>query len=316
MHRRHEKRNIPIELLRALVTVVDTGSFTKAADALDLTQSAISAQIARLGQLLGGRMFAEGHGVFPTKRGLLALKYARRMIAVNDELLASAGLSSAQRQIAVGLPAWLGHRYLTAVLERCPQSASGAPVIFRCDQSEQLIRDLQSGSLDVAFLCNVEDTWPNSLIRWSEKTVWVKSPKLRLCPGTSIPLVAWPGSFPHRMAVEALQNSGMQFYISFSAPDFSSRLTAVTSGVGVLVVQERMLSPELEVIQQGLPSLPDNKTGLFAREGLELGRIASILPKLKEALAPPQSTEFQVSLSTELRREPNGPRTAPVGAFE
>lgn len=157
MHRRHEKRNTPIELLRALVTVVDTGSFTKAADALNLTQSAISAQIARLGDLLGGSMFAKGPGISPTKRGFLALKYARRMVAINDELLASAGSGSAPGQTVIGLTLWLGQQYLSSVFERCSCKATGAQVAFRCDYSEQLLRDLDLGSLDIAFLCNVED---------------------------------------------------------------------------------------------------------------------------------------------------------------
>lgn len=309
MHRRHEKRNIPIELLRALVTVVDTGSFTKAADTLDLTQSAISAQIARLGDLLGGGMFAKGPGISPTKRGLLALKYARRMVAINDELLASAGFGSARRQIAIGLPLWLGHRCLTAVFELCSRGAVGGQVAFRCDHSEQLSHDLDSGSLDLAFLCNVEDAWPNALVRWSEKTIWAKSPQLSLSPGAPIPLVAWPGSFPHRMAVEALQSGGMQFYISFSAPDFSARLAAAASGLGVLVVLERILSSELEVIHEELPSLPDNQTGLFAREGLDLSRVEPVLQKLKQALAPPHSTECDVSRPIRFPRS-DDPRSA------
>src|ERR1700756_4120325 len=100
MHRRHANKNIPIELLRALVTIVDTGSFTKAADALDLTQSAISSQIARLAQLLGGSIFARGMGnIIPTKRGTLVLQYARRMLAINDELLALAGPNAAPRHL-------------------------------------------------------------------------------------------------------------------------------------------------------------------------------------------------------------------------
>ncbi len=311
MHRRHEKRNTPIELLRALVTVVDTGSFTKAADALDLTQSAISAQIARLGDLLGGSMFAKGPGISPTRRGLLALKYARRMVAINDELLASAGSGSAPRQTVIGLTLWLGQRYLSAVFERCSCRVTGAQVTFRCDYSEQLLRDLDSGSLDIAFLCNVDNSWPNALVRWSEKTVWVKSPQLSLSPGAPIPLVAWPGSFPHRMAVEALEGAGVQFYISFSAPDFSARLAAAASSLGVLVVQEQILSSELEVIHGGLPSLPDNETGLFARDQLDLNRIRPVIQELKEALAPPHATEPNVSHSEKLPRS-DGRRAASV----
>src|SRR6202050_3106294 len=115
MHRRYAKKNIPIELLRALVTIVDTGSYTKAADALDLTQSAISSQIARLGRLLGGSIFAKGQGnMTPTKRGLLVLQYARRLLAMNDELLTFAGPNSAPRQFVIGFPRWLGQQHLPA----------------------------------------------------------------------------------------------------------------------------------------------------------------------------------------------------------
>jgi len=46
--------NIPTELLRTFVAVVDLRSFTKAAQSLGITQPAVSAQVKRLQQLLGG----------------------------------------------------------------------------------------------------------------------------------------------------------------------------------------------------------------------------------------------------------------------
>ncbi len=48
--------NIPTELLRTLVTLVELRSFTKAAHALGMTQPAVSAQIKRLQVLLGGEL--------------------------------------------------------------------------------------------------------------------------------------------------------------------------------------------------------------------------------------------------------------------
>ncbi len=187
MHRRHAKKNVPIELLRAVAAVVDTGSFTKAADALDLTQSAISAQIARLGQLLGGDIFAKGPGITLTKRGLLVLQYARRMLAINDELLACTGPASAPRQLVIGLPTWFGPQHLIAIFEKCSGSEAGEQISFRCDRSEQLTRELHHGSLDLAFLCNMEGATRGAVARWSEKMVWVKSPKLALSPGATDP---------------------------------------------------------------------------------------------------------------------------------
>ena len=49
--------NIPTDLLRTLIAVVDLRSFTKAAPSLGLTQPAVSAQIKRLQFLLGGEIF-------------------------------------------------------------------------------------------------------------------------------------------------------------------------------------------------------------------------------------------------------------------
>jgi hypothetical protein len=60
MHRRHFEKNIPTEVIRAFITILDMGSFTKAAEHLDLTQPAISAQIKRLERILGGEVFQPG----------------------------------------------------------------------------------------------------------------------------------------------------------------------------------------------------------------------------------------------------------------
>jgi DNA-binding transcriptional LysR family regulator len=294
MHRRHAKKNVPIELLRAVTAIVDTGSFTKAADALDLTQSAISSQIARLGQLLGGEIFAKGPGIVLTKRGMMVLQYARRMLAINDELLSFTGPISAPRQLVIGLPTWLAQKQLIAIFERCLGGPTDEQVSFRCDRSEKLARELQLGSLDLAFLCNMEGATRGAVARWSEKMFWVKSPKLKLCPGAPIPLVGWPGSYPDRRALEALMKADMRFAISFSGPDFSCRLAAAVAGLGVFSIHERLLIPGVEIVSDGLPPLPDTKTGIYARSGLDPHRIAALLERLTAALAPPSSGPLQI----------------------
>ena len=287
MHRRYAKKNIPIELLRALVTIVDTGSYTKAADALDLTQSAISSQIARLGRLLGGSIFAKGQGnMTPTKRGLLVLQYARRMLSMNDELLTFAGPNSAPRQFVIGLPGWLGHQRLIEIFERCSASPTGELVSFRCDRVERLLGDLNVGSIDVAYLCNTINSPRSVIAQWSEPTVWMKSPKLALRPGAPIPLISWPGTTGDRVAVELLEGRGMQFFVAFSAPEFSARLAAVAAGIGVLATQARCIIPGIEIVRDGLPALPANKAGIYVRDGLNLDRHAPLLRTLTDLLVP------------------------------
>src|ERR1700748_1798292 len=92
MYRRHEFINIPIEILRTVVAVGETGSFSKAGTRLGLSQPAISAQVKRLQILVGGPVFAKtAGGMTFTDRGQRVLGYARRLIEINDQILSLGG---------------------------------------------------------------------------------------------------------------------------------------------------------------------------------------------------------------------------------
>src|SRR4029079_8613191 len=93
------------EVLRSFVAIQESGSFTKAADLLRLTQPAISAQVKRLQQLVGGDVFTRtGFGVSLTEKGEIVSRYARRILAMNDQILSLAGTSADTRTFRVGIP--------------------------------------------------------------------------------------------------------------------------------------------------------------------------------------------------------------------
>ena len=98
--------NIPTELLRTLVAVVDRGSFTKAALALGITQPAVSAQIKRLQTLLGCDVFDRSRNdLKPTPQGELVMSYARRLLSLNDQILHIGGAGPRpELVIRVGTP--------------------------------------------------------------------------------------------------------------------------------------------------------------------------------------------------------------------
>lgn len=291
MHRRHMDKNIPTELLRALVTVVDTGGFTRAADELGLTQSAISTQLKRLGNILGGDIFERSRGLTLTKRGSLALSYARRMLGINDELLSLAGRHPAHDQLIVGLPAWMDAQTLAAIFMRCKVTSPEQKVIFKCERADVLLKDLNARSIDVVYTCNAADTPNTAVVRWIEQLYWAKSPNLKLNPGMPLPLVRWPGTHPDRVATDILQKHNVQFCLSFSGPEWSARRTAVISGLGVCATLARLITPEMEIIRDVLPPLPAFETGLFARDGLDMRRFGSLVRALVEELEPPTTLE-------------------------
>src|ERR1700752_1158206 len=96
--------NIPTELLRTLVSVVDQRSFTKAAHSLGITQPAVSAQIKRLQFLLGYEVLDKSApGVSLTPRGDILVSNARRMLAINDQILALTGSRGSAQTLRVGI---------------------------------------------------------------------------------------------------------------------------------------------------------------------------------------------------------------------
>src|ERR1700749_1826484 len=104
MHRRYDRNHIPIELLRTLIAIEAEGSFTKAGTVLGLTQSAISAQVRRLEQLVGGDVFVKsGGGLSLTPLGASIVQYARRILQINDQILSLPGAQSTEQLVRVGM---------------------------------------------------------------------------------------------------------------------------------------------------------------------------------------------------------------------
>src|SRR4051812_30763154 len=78
MHPDDENELVPSHLYRAVVSIVDAGSMTKAGQLLCLSQAAVSQQISRLEEILGGPVFdksrrrIEAHRAGRDRAGLCA----------------------------------------------------------------------------------------------------------------------------------------------------------------------------------------------------------------------------------------------------
>ena len=97
--------NIPTDLLRTFVSVVELRSFTRAAKVQGMTQPAVSAQIRRLQILLGVELLDKSApGVALTPVGEHVINSARRMLSVNDQIVQIASPNSAAQIVRVGVP--------------------------------------------------------------------------------------------------------------------------------------------------------------------------------------------------------------------
>src|SRR5262245_38042270 len=173
--------NIPTDLLRTLVAVVDLRSFTKAAQSLGVTQPAVSAQIKRLQNLLGTELLDKSApGVTLTSAGELVVNYARRLLSINDQILDFAAPRPASQTLRIGATGdfTTGHisNGLACFRGRHPQLR----FIVSSASLDDMLRDMRDGGLDVVVW--VSSTRPNFEVRhcWSEELVWVRGPDTKL----------------------------------------------------------------------------------------------------------------------------------------
>ncbi len=98
-------RNLDLASLRSFVAIIDAGGVTRAAGFLNLTQSAVSMQIKRLEDTLGLPLLDRTtRKLAPTAAGEQLIGYARKMLALNDEVFTRLTTPEAEGEIILGVP--------------------------------------------------------------------------------------------------------------------------------------------------------------------------------------------------------------------
>lgn len=288
MHRRYEATNIPIEILRSLVTICDEKSVTRAAQKLNLTQPAVSGHIKRLQQILGGDVFHRASpGVELTEKGMLVERYARQLLAINDQIMGIMGPAPSTRIARIGVPSVFAQLLLPPLFARTRERGLQDCVQFCCEPSADLLRRVQSGYLDLVFACATEVPPMHALASWREPLAWACAPTLLVSPGAPIPLQSWPEAVSDCVALESMAARRLSYRITFIASDLASHLAALRSGTGFFILPERAVPNDLKRAHEHyLPPLPDNHAGIYAREGFDFAKFDPVVEVLKAVVRP------------------------------
>lgn len=260
MQRRYQHFSIPTEIMRSVVGISEAGSITKAAKKLGLSQPALSSQIKRIEQAVGGSIFRKSaNGSVTTELGKLVLTQARKIIEANDQLLRLRGTSLEDSFIRIGL----SNVYVRTFIDEIPKNDWGKISVY-ADTSSELAKCLLDGFIDVAMYFSLPDAVVDSSIKVvgerDDEMTWVRSADFTLSPGAPIPLITWPGQTTHDLMIHALEQKSMVYRIAFSSPDFYSRMEAAKAGLGLTILPKRALGMQLQAANEYyLPSLRSPK---------------------------------------------------------
>lgn len=251
---------LDIDSLRALVLVAEYRSFTRAAEALEATQAAISLRLKRLETRLGRRLLERTPRLVQlTPDGAALLAEARHVLAAHDAALAALQ-AKPQRSLLLGISDQAVGAQLPGLLAQLRGRLPGLRLEVRIGLSRDLSEAFEAGRIDAAILHQVGKAAPRGaelLLR--DRLGWFAAPGFEWRTGEPLPLLALaPPCTVRASAIKALDTAKIRWSESFTGGGVGALTAAVTAGLGVAVLGRRARLPGMIELtkKQRLPDLP------------------------------------------------------------
>ncbi|MES2102482.1 MAG: LysR substrate-binding domain-containing protein [Pseudomonadota bacterium] len=273
-------------LLRTFVTVAQENGFTRAAEKLSLTQSAISTHLRRLEEQVGKPLLTRTtRSVALTPDGEILMTYARAILSLNRDAQARLSGLAKPLTLRIGLPEDFANAILMAALQQFAERHAGLTLEMEVGLQADLLQALDDGGLDLAIGGHCHSKRRGKLL-WKEPLAWVFAEQAALVLPAPLPLAFFPEPCPYReVAVAALARSGTPYRIALRCSSVAGMIAAARAGFAIAAIPASQIRSGLRRIGvgQGLPALPDVEFMLFARSNSG-GPADGLLGELAEAL--------------------------------
>lgn len=295
-------------LLRAFVSIADTGSFTLAAEQLYMTQSTISQQLGRLEQAVGRELIDRAaRPVQATASGERLLGYARRILSLQHEAETLLSDPAGTAAIRIGLP----DDIVTSRMSKTFSTFSEQHREVRLDATTGLSRDLtkrfRAGEFDIVV---VKEPTASSDHRatFPEPIGWFESADISREWPDPVPLVAFPPGGLYRDAMfERIERERRHWYIAFTGSSLHSVLVAVEAGLGLSLVPISTVNNYRLRPHAGLGLEAAMVVSLYSWEkngpiGELVERMSSVLAERFLIPAPMETTSSQIRRPQSVRK--------------
>lgn len=288
--------NTPLDLdqLQTFIAIADSGSFTRAAETIFKTQSAVSMQMRRLEERIDKPLFErDGRNNRLTEDGQKLLIYARRMLRLSHEAIASFDDQQLEGHIRIGMPDDYADRFLPEIMARFSRSNPRIELSVVCEPSINLNELIKKGELDIALVTQCDQVRPSEILR-TEPLLWVSSASHNIHEAEVLPLaVGRTTCVWRRSAIHALVEAQRDYRILFTSWSASVLSAAVLAGLAVAVLPECALRPGMRVLTEaeGFVQLPKFGIGILRGASKQAAimdaLVQHIVASLETISAPP-----------------------------
>lgn len=273
--------------LRSFLAIVDTGSFTRAAERVNKTQSAVSMHIRRLEEQLGCALFVkQGRGARLSDEGERLIDFARRIIQTEAGALAALSRKGLSGRVRLGMPDDYAEFFLADILTRFCRTHPLVEISVVCESSLTLDGQVRAGALDLAVVTDTDGITGIEFIR-EDQLAWVAAKRFNLDETAPVPLAlgsaicAW-----RQMAERALRGANRSTRALFLSNNYSAIAPVVRAGLAITVLPMGCVPNDLRVlgIESGLPPLQCSRMGILQAPGRASEEAAALADAIRASV--------------------------------
>ncbi len=238
--------------LRSVVAIARCGGVHRAAEALHLTQSTVSAHLRRLEKSTGATIVEKaGRGIRFTDHGNRLLGHAQVILDAHDAAV-HALASPTIRTLSVAATEHGADRLIPELSRGFGTLPGGWAAQFRFDRSAQIAGAVERGLADVAvFLAPGDhpDAVGRIALHWYAAREWVR-------PAEAVPVLLFDEPCVLRgPAADGLARGGIDYVVAAEAANLAGLYSAARSGLGVTLLPAIDATDGLVAVET-MPAMP------------------------------------------------------------
>ncbi|NGO53505.1 LysR family transcriptional regulator [Allomesorhizobium camelthorni] len=276
------------DLLQTFVAVAETGNFTRAADQVRRTQSAVSMQIKRLEKTIGAALFERGsRGVLLTRKGSELIANARRIVALLDETAASLHTAPLDGPVRIGIPEEYSYAILSRALNAFSRQHPKVEITVRYAHSASQKAAIESGELDLAVVFEWQD-YSDGEVLMRDPTVWATSTLHSAHEETPLPVALYSrAGWCKDFAIKSLEQRGLAYRVAYTSDTTGGLKLAVASGLAVAPVSRSNIPADCRELTaaDGFGDIDSSNVVLHRASGARSEAIDGMADAIREAFS-------------------------------
>lgn len=258
------REHLDLSAVEAFLLISDLRSFTRAAEALGITQAGVSIKMRRLETSLGRRLLNRTpRQVRLSMDGDAFLPHARALLAAQNIALNPPDMRA--RRLSLGICDHVAGPELPAILVKMKAYDPGLEVQVRVAASKSLIKAFDCGDIDIAIIRR-QGRRRDDEVLFHDSYGWFGSSSIAL-PFSPVRLVTVDDACGVRaIAIRLLSQAKIEWVDTFIGGGVATALSAVIGGVGIAPLPTRLATVELTEVSEifSLPPFPTAEVAMLA----------------------------------------------------